>query len=331
MPPLIPVSVSAHVEMEGPLPSIKIPRRNAVVGSLLLLWRDKIAFISFLYLILLFIVALLSPTFVGDEIKKVDFSSFMLPPSLEPGGHIFGTDPLGKDQLALILIASRVSLSVSLLVVAGASVLGLFLGLLAGYYGGLLDDVIMRLTDLMMAFPSLLLVLVVIFIARPGVDKVVIILIATGWTAYARVVRAETMRMREFQFVDAARALGGNDLQILFRHIAPNLVGVMSVLATLGFVGVIMTESALSFLGMGIQPPAVSWGLLVAQGRAYLTSAWWLAFFPGAAIFVTATAFSLLSNWVSVVVDPVQRLQLLNVMQKKSSISHPVQETAEEL
>ncbi|MBI5292102.1 MAG: ABC transporter permease [Chloroflexi bacterium] len=317
--------------MQGSFPKIKVPRRNVVIGSLRLLWRDKLAFVSFLYLILLFIAAWLAPSYVGDQINKVDFDSSMLPPSLEPGGRIFGTDPLGKDLLVLILIASRVSLFISLIVVIGSSLLGLFLGLLAGYYGGLLDDMIMRYVDLMMAFPSLLLVLVVIFIARPGIDKVIVILIATGWPVYARVVRAETMRLREFQFIDAARALGGGDLHILIRHIAPNLVSVMSVLATLGFVGVIMTESGLSFLGMGIQPPDVSWGLLVAQGRAYLASAWWLAFFPGAAIFVTATAFSLLSNWVSVVVDPVQRLQLLNIMQKRSSVSHPVQETADEL
>lgn len=314
-------------EMEGSIPKAGAARRHAVASSFLLLWRDRLAFVALLYLILLSLAALLAPTFVADEIDKVDFDSFMLPPSLEPGGHVFGTDALGKDLLALILIASRVSLSVSLLVVTGSSLMGLCLGLLAGYYGGRLDDVIMRLVDLMMAFPSLLLILVVIFIARPGMDKVIWILIATGWTGYARVVRAETMRIREFEFVDAARALGGKDLYIILRHVVPNLVGVMSVLATLGFVGVIMTESGLSFLGMGIQPPEVSWGLLVAQGRAYLTSAWWLAFFPGAAIFVTATAFSLISNWVSVVVDPVQRLRLLNIVQGGRSVPRPIKAT----
>lgn len=295
------------------------PGRNVFSGALRLLWRDKLAFFSLAYLIILFAAALVSPSLVGDKITKVDFGSFMLPPSLGPNGHLFGTDVLGKDLFARILIASRVSLSISVIVVAGSGLLGLLLGVIAGYYRGLVDELIMRFVDLMMAFPSLLLVLVVIFIAGTGTDKVLMVLIATGWTGYARVARAETMRLREFQFVEAARAIGCTDRRIILRHIAPNLVSVMAVLAALGFVGVIMTESGLSFLGMGIQPPDVSWGLLVAEGREYLTNAWWLAFFPGAVIFITTTAFSLLSNWLSVVVDPVQRLRMLNTLQKGRS------------
>lgn len=305
--------------MDSSPPKIKIPRWGIVIESLVLLWGDKLAFASFLYLVLLFTVSLLSPILVGDRVIKVDFSSSMLPPSLGPGHHLFGTDPLGKDLSALILTASRSSLFISLIVVTSSSVLGTSLGLIAGYYGGLLDDVIMRFIDLMMAFPSLLLVLVVIFIAGTGTDKVIIVLIVLSWMGYARVARAETLRLRRFEYVEAARCIGCNDLRIILRHILPNLVSIIYVLIPLEFVSVIMTESGLSFLGMGVHPPDVSWGLLVAQGRNYLTNAWWLAFFPGAAIFVTATAFSLLSNWVSVVVDPVQRLRLLNIIQKKSS------------
>jgi len=299
------------------LSEVKRPRRNVFAGSWVLLWRDKPAFFSLMYLILLFAAAAVSPALVGDKITKIDFGSFLLRPSFGLGGHIFGTDVLGKDMFARILIASRVSLSISVVVVAGSSLLGLFLGVIAGYYRGVIDEMIMRFVDIMMAFPSLLLVLVVIFIAGTGTDKVLMVLIATGWTGYARVARAETLRLREFQFIEAARSIGCSDRRIILRHIAPNLISVMSVLAALGFVGVIMTESGLSFLGMGIQPPDVSWGLLVAEGREHLTSAWWLAVFPGAAIFITTTAFSLLSNWVGVVVDPVQRLRLLDTIQKK--------------
>ena len=187
----------------------------------------------------------------------------------------------------------------------------------------------MRLIDLMMAFPGLLLVLVIIYIAGNGIDRVILVLIGTGWTGYARVARAETLRLREFAYIESARAIGCHNWRIIFRHIVPNLTSVMTALAALGFVGVIMTESGLSFLGLGIQPPDVSWGLLVAEGRGYLTNAWWLAVFPGAAIFVTSMAYSLLADWVSVVVDPVQRARLVASTQKRTSekkISRPAQE-----
>jgi peptide/nickel transport system permease protein len=294
-------------------------RRNPWVGSFLLLWKDKLAFISFIYLVILFTASALSPVLVGDKTMKVDFNSFMLSPSILRGGHIFGTDALGKDLFLNILVASRSSLVISFVVVVASTIIGTLMGLLAGYYGGILDEVIMRLIDLMMAFPSLLLVLVVIFIAGTGTDKVILVLIVTSWTGYARIARAETMRLREFQYVEAARCLGVPDFAIIARHILPNLINVITVLAALGMVGVIMTESGLSFLGMGIQPPDVSWGLLVAQGRNYLTNSWWLAFFPGATIFVTATAFSLLSNWVGVIVAPVHRLRLMATLIKNAA------------
>lgn len=296
-----------------------LSHRKVFAGSIILLWKDKQAFISFFYLIILFTASILSPALVGERINKVDFSSSMLPPSLEQGGHILGTDMLGKDLFFKILIASRVSLFISMVVVILSTILGTVLGVISGYYGGILDDIIMRFIDLMMAFPSLLLVLVVIFIAGTGIDKILLVLILTGWTDYARVARAETLRLRNFEYVDAARCIGCTDLRIITIHILPNLVSIISVLATLGFVGVIMTESGLSFLGMGIQPPDVSWGLLVAEGRSNLTNSWWLAFFPGLAIFLTTTAFSLLSNWISIIVDPVNRLRLLSTLQKKQS------------
>ncbi|RJP54227.1 MAG: ABC transporter permease [Anaerolineaceae bacterium] len=297
----------------------KLTRKNPIFGSFLLLWKDKLAFASFLYLIALFITSALSPMIVGDKLTKVDFESFMFHPSIR-GGHIFGTDALGRDLFLNILIASRSSLMISIIVVGASTIIGTFTGMLAGYYGGILDDLVIHLIDLMMAFPSLLLVLVVIFIAGTGTDKVILVLIVTGWTGYARIARAETLRLREFQYVEVAKCLGGSDFRIIIRHILPNLVNVIIVMAVLGIVGVIMTESGLSFLGMGIQPPDVSWGLLVAQGRNYLTNSWWLAFFPGLAIFITTTAFSLLSDWVGVIVDPVHRMQLLDLVRQKPSV-----------
>ncbi len=294
-------------------------RRSTIADALLLLWSDKLSFFSVIYLIALVIASAASPVWVGSKIVKVDFESFLQPPSIGVNGHIFGTDSLGKDMFARILIASRVSLSIAAVVVAGSTLLGLLLGIIAGYYRGFIDNLIMRIVDLMMAFPSLLLVLVVIFIAGSGTDKVILVLTLTGWTGYARVARAETMRLRELQFIESARCIGCKNRRILLHHITPNLISITAVLASLGFVSVIMTESGLSFLGMGIQPPDVSWGLLVAEGRGQLANAWWLAFFPGAAILTTATAFSLISNWISVVVDPVQRSRMANMVQRSNT------------
>ena len=298
----------------------KPPARNtAQSAALALLWRDKKVLLALVYLIALYAVAILAPLFIGDQISKIDFGSSLLAPSLANGGHLLGTDTLGRDLFLRILFASRISLFISATVVIGSGVLGLFLGIVAGYYGGKLDEIIMRLIDLMMAFPGLLLVLVIVFIAGNGIDKMIMVLVATGWTGYARVVRAETMRLREYAYVESARSIGSRNMRIILRHILPNLLSVMATLSALGAVGVIMTESGLSFLGMGIQPPEISWGLLVADGRGYLTQAWWLAVFPGAAIFLTSMAYSLLADWLSVIVDPVQRARLMATTYKQST------------
>lgn len=291
-------------------------KRSAVREALLLLKQDRLAFFSLLYLVVLVAAALLAPFLVGDRVTKVDFSLFLLPPGEQ--GHIFGTDALGRDLLTRILVGSRYSLFIAGVVVISSASLGVIVGVAAGYYGGWLDNLIMRLIDLMMAFPGLLLILVVIFITGTGLDKVILVLVATGWTGYARLARAETLRLREFHYIEAARAIGCRETRILLRHVIPNLLSLMSAVAALGFVAVIMTESGLSFLGLGLQPPDVSWGLLVAEGRNHLAHAWWLALFPGAAIFLTAMAFSLLSNWVGVAVDPAQRHRMLASRRKTS-------------
>lgn len=286
-------------------------------AALQLLLRDKKALLSIFYLLCLYVLAILAPTIIGNQINTIDFGSSLLSPSLA-SGHIFGTDSLGRDLFLRILSASQVSLLISAVVVVGSGAIGIILGIVAGYYGGWIDEIIMRLIDLMMAFPGLLLVLVIVFIAGNGVDKVILVLTFTGWSGYARVARAETLRLREFTYIESARAIGCSNGYIIIRYILPNLISVMSALAALGIVGVIMTESGLSFLGLGIQPPDVSWGLLVADGRGYLTQAWWLAIFPGAAIFVTSMAYSLLADWISVAVDPVQRQISLNRTHKQA-------------
>lgn len=285
------------------------PRRSVLREVILSLWRDRLAFFSLLYIVILLSAAILAPLYVGDRVTKVDFSLFLLSPGEQ--GHILGTDALGRDLLTRILVGSRYSLFISGVVVVFSAVAGVVVGVAAGFRGGWLDDLVMRLIDLLMAFPSLLLVLVVIFITGNGLEKVILVLVATGWTGYARIARAETLRIREYHYVEAARAVGCSGIRIILRHIIPNLYSIIAALSALGVVSVIMTESGLSFLGLGLQPPDVSWGLLIAEGRNNLAYAWWLALFPGAAIFLTAMAFSLLSNWIGVAVDPAQRHRVL--------------------
>jgi peptide/nickel transport system permease protein len=277
--------------------------------TLALLVNDKAALFSLIFLILLAVAALLAPLLAGESSLKMNMSQRFIPPTLKDG-HLFGTDQLGRDLVGRILIASRVSLATALIVVTLSLTFGLGLGLVAGYYGGWFDDVIMRFVDVAMGFPSLLLALVVIYVLGPSIVNVVLVLAATRWMLYTRVARAETLKLRSFHYVDAGRVIGGKDIWILRKHILPNLIGVLFTLATLELATVILAESALSFLGLGVQPPDASLGLLIAQGKEYITTAWWAMFFPGVAIFATTMALSLLSNWLGIALDPVQRWRL---------------------
>ncbi|NJO37968.1 MAG: ABC transporter permease, partial [Rhizobiales bacterium] len=194
--------------------------------------------------------------------------------------------------------------------VAGAVVIGATLGLIAGYTKKLGSQVIMRLADVIMSFPSLLLAVIVLYMLAPSVGNLVIVLAITRIPIYLRTARAEVLEIRERMFVQAARVMGASTRRIVFRHILPIILPTLVTIATLDFAFVMLAESSLSFLGIGIQPPAITWGLMVAQGRPYLTSAWWLSVFPGAAIILTTLSLNLLSNWMRTALDPVQRWRL---------------------
>jgi peptide/nickel transport system permease protein len=277
--------------------------------------HDKASLVALLFLVGLGLGALFAPVLIDESVLKLNFSSRLVPPTLQ-GGHILGTDSLGRDLLSRILMASRVSLALSAVVVTLSVVVGVTLGLVAGYFGGWFDDVIMRFVDLAMGFPSLLLALIVIYALGPSVVNMVLVLAITRWMLYTRVVRAETLRLRRFDYVEAGRVVGGSNSWIMRKHVLPNLVSVLFVLASLELALVILSESSLSFLGLGIQPPDASLGLLVAQGKEYINVAWWLMLFPGLTIFLITMSLTILSNWLGIALDPVQRWRLTSARQE---------------
>lgn len=229
------------------------------------------------------------------------------PPALVAGGspaHLLGTDTLGRDILSRIIYGSRVSVSVGLSAVAVAGVIGVTLGLVSGYAGRWVDVVLMRFTDGFLAIPGLLLTMMVIGIVGPGVGTLILVLGVTRWVGYARVVRGETLSLRERDYVLAARALGQRSSLILARHILPNLSNSVIVLATLNVASVILAESGLSYLGLGVPPDVPTWGSMLAEGRNYIATAWWLATFPGIIISITVLGIIFLGDWLRDILDP---------------------------
>ena len=218
--------------------------------------------------------------------------------------HPLGTDPLGRDILSRIIYGARISISAGASAVAVSMVLGVLMGLLAGYFRGQVDAVISNLVDVMLAFPFLLLALAAVAALGPGFGNMIVVLGLTGWPIYTRVVRAETLKYREREFVLAARALGVGSVRILRAHVFPNLVNTIIVMASLEVARMIILESFLSFLGLGIQPPTPSWGSMLGEGRVYMLTHWWLATFPGTAIFVTTLGINLFGDGLRDVLDP---------------------------
>lgn len=276
------------------------------------LWQDKLALAGAVFLVLLALAAIFAPWVAPFDPN--DQSLFMrnMPPMTMPeeGGaipHVLGTDFLGRDELSRLIFGGRVSLAVGLASVLVSGSIGTLLGLLAGFYRGSVDDAIMRLVDIQMGFPSLLLALFVLYVVGGGVLNVILVLAVTRWMIYARVTRGLVLSYRENVFVEAARATGCTDKRIILMHLLPNLLSPIIVLATLEVAHMILIEAALSFLGLGIQPPQSSWGLMLSQGRQYVTTAWWLVTFPGIAILLTALSLNLVATWARTATDPTQR------------------------
>lgn len=251
------------------------------------------------------ILAILSPFIAPYDPTAInvtaDLKGIYQPPSRE---HWMGTDALGRDVFSRLLYGARVSLWVGFVSVGLAVLIGVTLGLLAGYYGGLVDETIMRLVDIMLCFPSFFLILAVIAFLEPNLVNIMLIIGLTSWMGVTRLVRAETLTLRERDFIAAARLAGTKPRVILIRHILPNALAPVLVSASLGIAGAILTESALSFLGLGMQPPLPSWGNMLLEGKSALGIAWWLSAFPGFAILFTVLGYNLLGESLRDIFDP---------------------------
>jgi peptide/nickel transport system permease protein len=238
--------------------------------------------------------AVLAPVVCGYDPAAIDIGNILQPPS---AAHWLGTDQLGRDVLARLVYGARVSLIVGFVSVGISVTLGVLVGLAAGYFGGWTDRALSGAIDLMLCFPTFFLILAVVAaVDKPGIWPILVILGLTGWMGTARLVRAEVMSLREREYVMAARVIGASELRVLFRHILPNALSPVWVSATLGVAGAILTESGLSFLGIGVQPPSPSWGNMLGDGRLTIGAAWWMAFFPGTAILFTVLAYNYLGE-----------------------------------
>ncbi len=251
--------------------------------------------------LLLFVVSLLASWISPYDPNEINLNQVLVHPSL---AHLFGTDQLGRDVLSRIIWGAGISLKVGFVATGFSLLIGVILGALAGYYGRWVDAVIMRFVDIMLCFPAFFLILAVIAILEPSIWNIMIVIGLTGWMGITRLVRADFISLRERDFVQAARAIGAGDLRIIFRHILPNAMASVLVAATLGVAGAILTESALSFLGIGVQPPTPSWGNILTAGKNNIDIAWWLSLYPGLAILITVLGYNLLGEGIRDSLDP---------------------------
>ena len=263
--------------------------------------KNKLAVIGGILVFGLFAVAIFAPLLAPYDPNVINMEKVLQSPS---GTHILGTDDLGRDVLSRMIYGTRISLSIGFIAVAIATIIGIILGSIAGYYGKLVDSLIMRMVDIMLSVPTFFLLLTVLAIIGPSIWIVMFVIGLTGWMSIARLIRAEFLTLKEREFVLAARSIGASDARIIFKHILPNALAPVYVSFILGVAGAILMESGLSFLGFGVQPPTPSWGNILTSGREYMEVAWWLILFPGIAIFITCLSYYILGEGIRQALDP---------------------------
>ena len=267
--------------------------------------RNQLAVCGGAVVLVLVTLAVLAPLLAPWDPNRPDTKKILTAPS---SSHWLGTDPLGRDVLSRVLYGSRISLAVGFVSVGIAALIGVLLGSAAGYHGGMVDNIVMRLVDLMLVFPRFFLLLAVLAFLKPSIWTIMTVIGLTGWMGVARLVRAEFLTLREREFVIWSESVGAGAMRIIFRHILPNAIAPILVAMTLGIPAAILTEAGLSFLGLGVQPPTPAWGNMLGEGRVYMLNSWWIAAFPGLAIFVTTLAINLMGNALRDWLDPHMKL-----------------------
>ncbi len=283
-------------------------RLQARLGTLYLGWlvflANPLALAGMAIVLVLMAMALFAPLLAPGSPYAQDLTQRLLPPSAE---YWFGTDELGRNIYTRVVHGGRVTLTIVLLVAVIVAPLGLAIGTAAGYFGGIVDTVLMRITDIFLAFPRLILALAFVAALGPGIENAVIAIALTAWPPYARVARAETLTLRESDFISAVRLQGASAPRILLRHVMPLCLSSVIIRVTLDMAGIILTAAGLGFLGLGAQPPIPEWGAMVSSGREFLLDQWWVATIPGLAIFVVSLGFNLLGDGLRDVLDPKRR------------------------
>jgi peptide/nickel transport system permease protein len=284
--------------------------RKRVLTSLL---RNRVAMAGIVILLVMTIAAVFAPAVAPFDPEWQERSDRLIGPlshGEESGNfYLLGTDPLGRDILSRMIYGARISMLIGFLSVALAAPVGVLLGLLAGYSNRLVDDVIMRFGDIQLAFPFILLAMVIVSVLGPSIRNLILVLAISGWVIYARVVRSQVIRLKEMEFIHAATASGCSIWRILFRHLLPNSLTPVIVLVTFGLASMILLESSLSFLGLGVQPPTPSWGGMLNEARNYISQAWWVSVMPGVAIMLTVMSVNFLGDWLRDILDPKEQMR----------------------
>lgn len=292
------------------LDKLRSPRENGEKSQLSKFFHELVhsgtGLIGLVITFIMTIGAVFAPWISPYDPGAINLHDRLLPPLFFGGSaeHIFGTDALGRDLFSRVLFGARVSLWIAVVVVAIAASFGTMLGLLAGFYGKWVDSVIMRIADMQLAFPGILLAIVILYALGPSVTLVIIVLSINGWMVHARMIRGLVLSLRTNDFVEAAEIAGARPLRVMLKHILPNLTSTILTLVVLEFARIILAEAALSFLGYGVQPPDASWGLILAEGQNYLSSGWWLVIIPGLMIAVTVMSANLFASWLRIYTDP---------------------------
>ena len=264
--------------------------------------QNKLAIFGIVIILTMFFVGIFAPVISPYDPNKINVDDIFQKPF--ENNHILGTDGLGRDVLSRIIWGTRVSIKVGFIATGISILIGILIGSIAGYYGKRIDSVLMRFVDMMLCFPSFFLILSVVAITKPCITNVMIIIGLTSWMGIARLVRGEFLTLKEREFTQAAKIMGANNMRIVFRHILPNAMAPVYVAATFGIAGAILTESALSFLGLGVQPPTSSWGNLLSTGKSTIEFAWWITAFPGLAILIAVLSYNLLGEGLRDILDP---------------------------